>query len=248
MKMTVRTAAIRLAAIAVFGVFAPVAHAISFQIDEFLAPPTGQAISVSGVGTGSNTMAGLAGVVGGVRSMDLNVTGSAWDLTSSLAEVSWGPGSLSFSNDSGQNAVGTVTWDQGGLGLGGVDITLGGVCQYLEARVLASDQDLGFRIDITETAAAGGSTAWWSTNLGAGPSDVSQLLSGFTNASSVDFTRVDEIVLTLSGPTAQDGTIDLLGVTDSHVPEPLTVTGIILGVGTLCGYLRRRRATSPPGV
>ena len=245
--MLIKAAAITVAAMAVLSMSGPAAHAVSFQIDPFSTPPAGQAIDVSGTGTASSTMTGLAGVVGGARSMHLNVTGSAWDLVSSLAQVSWGPGSLSFSNDSGQDAVGTVTWDQNGLGLGGVDITLGGACQYLQARILASDLNLGFRVDITETAAAGGSTAWWSTNLGAGPSDIFQLLSGFTNAGAVDFTKVDKIALTLSGPTAQDGTIDLLEVTDTPVPEPLTIGGIALGVGALCSYVRRRRASSSCG-
>jgi hypothetical protein len=230
-----------------FGMFAPVAHADSFTIDDFLVPPGGQSVVVPGVGSSSNTATGLAGVVGGARTLELNVTTSNYGLNSRLTVTPDLPGTLSLSNDSGQVGEGKVTWDASGAGLGGVDITLGGAVSYLQSHVLFSDQDLGFRIDITETAAAGGSTAYWSTNLGLGPSTVFQSLSSFTNAGAVDFTKVDKIVLTLSGPAAQDGTIDLLEITDNPVPEPITLGGIALGVGALCGYIRRRMAFSRCG-
>ena len=247
MRATARTVVVALATIAIFTTFAPVAHATSFLIDHFVVPPGGQSVLVHSVGSGSKTVTGLAGVVGGARTLDLNVTTSTYGLYSSLAEVSTVGGSLSLSNDSGQVGEGKVTWDASGAGLGGVDITLGGAVSYLQSHVLFSDQDLGFRIDITETAAAGGSTAYWSTNLGLGPSTVFQSLSSFTNAGAVDFTKVDKIVLTLSGPAAQDGTIDLLEITDNPVPEPITLGGIALGVGALCGYIRRRTAFSRCG-
>jgi len=226
---TARTVSVTVAVLVMFGIFAPVAHADSFTIDDFLVPPGGQSVVVPGVGSSSNTATGLAGVVGGARTLELNVTTSNYGLNSRLTVTPDLPGTLSLSNDSGQVGEGKVTWDANGAGLGGVDITLGGVQSYLQAKILFSDQNLGFRVDITETAAAGGATAYWSANLGQGVSYVNQLLSSFTNAGAVDFTKVDKIVLTLSGPTAQDGTMDLLEVTSTPVPEPAMLSLLALG-------------------
>jgi hypothetical protein len=225
---------------------APTVHAASFTIDHFTQPNTGQALSITGTGTQSNTTTGLVGVVGGSRTMQISVASSAFGLSSSLNVNPAGVGTLSLGNDSGQNGVGTITWDANGAGLGGVDITNGGLLPFVQATILASDLNLGFRVDVTETAAAGGSTAFWSTNLGPGVSFVNQALASFTNAGAVDFTKVNKIVLTLSGPVAQDATIDLMEVTNSPggVPEPLTLLGVFAGMSGLGAYIRRRRASA----
>jgi len=156
-----------------------------------------------------------------------------------------GTGTLSLGNDSGQNGVGTITWDANGAGLGGVDLTNGGTLPYLQSKILASDLDLGYSVYITETADEGGSTAFWTTNLGPGVSYVNELLANFTNSANVNFEKVDKIVLTMSGPIAQDATLDLLEVTNTRggsVPEPLTLLGVFAGVSGVGAYIRRRRA------
>jgi len=239
-KKTIAT----LVALAALGVLAPTVQAVSFMIDDFTQPNTGQSVSVTGVGSAGNTTTGLVGVVGGSRTMQVSVITSSFGLSSSLNMNATPPGTLSLGNDSGQNGVGTITWDANGAGLGGLDITNGGLLPYLQSKILASDLDLGFRADITETAAAGGSTASWTTNLGPGVSFVNQLLTSFTNAGAVDFTQVDKIVLTLSGPFAQDATLDLMEVTNTPggaVPEPLTLLGLFAGVSGVGAYIRRRR-------
>ncbi len=225
-----------LVVLATLGVLAPTVHAAPFTIDHFTQPNTGQAVSVTGIGSAFNTTTGLAGVVGGSRTLQVDVTASAYGQSSSLVVSPASPGALSLGNDSGQVGVGTVTWDANGAGLGGVDITNGSILPIFQATILFSDLNLGFRVDITETAGAGGSTAFWSTNLGSGPSLVNQSLASFTNAGAVDFTKVDKIVLTMSGPLAQDATLDLVEV----VPEPVTMS--MLGLGGLALLLRRRRA------
>jgi hypothetical protein len=68
-------------------------------------------------------------------------------------------------------------------------------------------------------------------------SSVNELLTNFTNAANVNFAQVDKIVLTMSGPSAQDATLGLLEVT-TDTPEPLTMSLLALGGLTM---LRRRK-------
>ena len=228
-----------LAAVATCLTLSTMAFATSFIIDDFVAPPAGQSIFVANTGTaGPDTVTGLTGAVGGARTLGINVTSSQHKLNSTLTVTPDAPGTLSFSNDSGQNAIATVLWDAGGLGLGGVDLTNGGTLPYLQTKIIDSDLNVGFRIDITEIVSAGGATAYWESNLGPGITFVYQVLSSFTNASNVDFTQVDSILLTLTGPDAQDSTLDMLEITNTPVPEPASLA--LIGLGSLA-MLRRRR-------
>lgn len=219
-------------------------QAVSFVIDDFVVPPGGQSVNIVGTGVSApNTATGLAGVLGGSRTMQNTVFTSTFGLSSQVIVSPLSPGTLSFSNDSGQDATATVLWDANGAGLGGVDLTSGGLLSKFQTKVLASDLNVGLRIDITETAAAGGSNAFWSANLGPGVTFVSELLANFTGAASVDFTQVNRIMLTLNGPLAQDSTIDLLEITSSssQVPEPVTAGLGMMGLAALGLVAARRR-------
>jgi len=237
MKKTLTTIAV----LALCLMFSPMVYAgpiTEFIIDNFTQPGTAYSVYRSDIGlSGVSTVTGLptSDVVGGVRTMQINVTSTSGNY-STLTVNPAATGTLSFSNDSGQNSTAMITWDANGAGLGGVDITNGGTLLYLQADILASDLNLGFRVDITELG-GGGDTAYWSTSLGSGASVVNQALSGFTNAGAVDFTEVNKIVLTLTGPVAQDGMLDVLKVT---TPEPATMA--LLAFGSLGLLVRRKRS------
>jgi hypothetical protein len=228
--------------LATLGVLAPTILADTFIIDGFSQPsPVGQSVSVTQTGSLSDTQTGLAGVVGGARKVQIDATGNASNISSLIVDPST-PGTLSFNNGAGQNATGTITWNNDTAGLGGVDLGSVGANPYLQAHILSSDLNLGFRVEITETNTGlgghNGDMAYWSINLGSGVSYVNQALSSFTNAGNVDFTQVDKIVLILSGPNAEDGMLDLLEVTNTPAPEPATLS--LLALGGLA-MLRRRK-------
>ena len=218
---------------------APTAQAALFIIDNF---DTGaQQATQTNVGTSSvSTVSGLltSDTVGAARSLQVQVTASD-GLVSKLNGVT-SVGRMLFSNDNGNTGIGTITWDANGAGLGGVDI-VPDTNPFFQAWVHDSDLGVIMNIAITDT---GNDTATYQASLASGAQFVNKALADFTNAGNVDFNSVDKIVMTLSGPSAQDCSIDLVGITTTPAPEPTTM--VLLGIGGVCAlgarYRRRSRA------
>lgn len=226
---------------------APETNAVT--IDDF-TQTADQQVLISGIGGPTSITQALipaVNTIGTSRELKLQVVGSSSGGDSKLkANIAFNV--ANYANDPGNSSIGKLIYDANGFGLGGVDVTDSGASQFFQAVILTSDVNAGFQVEITETAVAGGQTATFATSLGAGASFISQLLTSFTNGGIVDFTQVNKIVITLTGPEAQDTTIQLLETTGTPgvVPEPSTYALGIIGLSGIAGFamIRRRRSAA----
>jgi hypothetical protein len=191
---------------------------------------------------GPDTAATAAGeAIGDFRTIELTSVVGA--LSASLDTNPGGVQLLALSNDVGVSSEALVTWDAGGAGLGGVDLTQGGASPFLSLDIVSIDQgNVDLLITITDVAAAGGDSATWSA-IGLGVGVKQRQLALFTNAINVDFTQVDKITLEITADVASDLSLDSI-FTSGQIPEPSTV--VLLGIGILgvLGVSYRRRKNS----
>ena len=179
-----------------------------------------------------------AGAIGGSRTLQVLPGASGTEL-----EVQ--SGVLGHS----QSALGTggsskTTWDANGLGLGGVDLTDGGVDDAIMFEILSidvGDVDVTFMVQDT----AGGSASVTSVGLVAGSETVPY--TDFVGA--VDFTDIDVIMLQIDAVGTSDLLLDLLATADTITPPPPPTTGVpepvsatlgLMGLGALAHATRRR--------
>jgi hypothetical protein len=128
-------------------------------IDLFTDPAVGQSVATSTIGAPvSNQSGAFPSIVGGYRDLSIQKTFDNVGLaTDGESKLTAGGGVLQLDNATGNKSIGVVTWDgvnnagPGGtavntLGLGGVDMTVGGADRFL-ADIIAAD--LGFDYKIT---------------------------------------------------------------------------------------------------
>jgi hypothetical protein len=202
--------------------------------------------AISGVGGAvppviSSTVAATE-AVGGFRTLELvEVLGPGGTLSSSLVVDAGGVTDfLSYSNDSSTSSDAHVIWDANGTGLGGVDLTDGGLSSYLSLEIL--DIDFGgidMEFDITDTSANTASIMIDDAAIG-----IHQVVfSDFTNFGGTDFEMIDSITLHLHGAQAKDLDLDFVFTSGEITPIPEPSTIILLGLGGLgmLGYAWRSR-------
>jgi hypothetical protein len=151
-------------------------------------------------------------------------------------------GVLSFSTDALTTGSGRLTYNGGGAGLGGADITGGLTDPYFGFEVLSVD--LG-GIELTVTVSDG--TISDSATLELGGVGVSQLaFSAFSG--SADFTSIEGVELDINVPiSGGDLTLDSF-FTSGHItpviPEPstLAIWGVLGGLGLIAARRRRKAA------
>lgn len=217
-------------------------------------------------------------ILGGYRDLWVSaLSGADNDAGEELgAKIGVAGGQLRFSNDTGVAGVGEVQWDGNDnssaiatSGLGGIDLTLGGIMDTFELTTIFSDQDWVFEITMYTDAAN-----WTKVSLDAnsvGPSGTyasphisyipfsaftNDLLCGSYNAApgvnaitcggtGADVTNLGALVARLNTgdvTASQDPTISIDLQLDSirTVPEPGVLA--LMGMGLMAaGFASRRR-------
>jgi hypothetical protein len=197
-------------------------------IDSFDEAQAG--IAIAG-GSGSSVLAGLSEVIGGERELSLTVNSNTG---SQLASLNVSDGLLNFNNGTGVDSTAMVTWD--GIasgGLGGEDVTNGGLSFAIVVNVVAADLGGMIRLDIEDTGAG---SAFVTQAIGPG---AGAFVLPFASFAGVNFGALDLVKLTITGPDALDVSIDFIET--SQVPEPSTMLLSGLALLALGGLSRLRR-------
>jgi hypothetical protein len=206
-------------------------------LDSFSVGP--QSITIQS-GTSNNTAAGLptTSVIGGTRLLSLAVSGNPLNLNASAAVIP-SASLFSLSNDTLVTSTATITYNAGGAGLGGINLSTAG--SQFTFNVLAAD--LSVALGVTATDLAGHSAT--SNQIGLSTGNVS---FGFSSFAGVDFTQINSIVVTSTGPNSADFATNFFGVTGTvAVPEPPSAVLTALGFAGLMGFgwHRHRRVATP---
>lgn len=212
------------------------ANAVPFVIDHFDAADNGFATEPSGVVT---TTTSDAGILGGSRTNNVSAPDN-FDATSGQ-NITWTTGGaqdqLVVSNGAGVQGILNLVWDASGSGLNGgagVDISVGGLNNFIRVNVLSID--LTTTVSFTLVDAATNSFTTGAALFG-GPGVFLVPLADFVG---VDATQVTSIQMTLTGATAWDGVFDLIE-TGTNLPTPAPVALLGLGLAAL-GLKRRKNA------
>jgi|GEM_PF-1263768 len=154
------------------------------------------------------------------------------------------PNALSVAHDPGESSVTSVTWGLAG-GLGGLDLTDGGVSNALLIDIGFIDTNVNITFKVKETnnqpgtgtPNIGDTATLTLNNLGVGVSTF--LFSSFTNFNIVNFESVGRIVMEINGGIGSDLVLNL--VETNELPEPSSL--VLMGLG-LAGFsfLRKRKS------
>ena len=211
-------------------------------IEGFDTPQQVGATEIGGIVSASQISG--ADILGGFRDLEID-SNATLPLEARLAATA---GVLRFSNATGVQSTGYVTWDGDDdpttvttTGLGGFDITAGSATGIFVNINSADLPGLELTFTIFDTA---GVTSSLTKSYGTITSQVTDSFLYADFIGSANFTDVGAIQLQLAGPTALDAEIDLITIGDPIVPTaaptPNTLAMLIPLVGLLTIRLRRR--------
>jgi hypothetical protein len=201
-------------------------------IDHFTEGPLNYTLDgTSGPMGRTDTQTGLSSVLGNTRVVAVLLTVTNDGNTCHVNLNTTGTGSFSVNNDDGVDDCVTITYP-GGVGV------LDGAGLFLHFR---SADLAGATIMFTATA---NSKTGSSTQTGVvGPLTYFFDFGGFNGGLvPTDFTSgggVTNLVLRIESVNAEDYTLD--DISTGEIPEPLTMLGMFLGLGSVGAYIRKRR-------
>lgn len=182
--------------------------------------------------------------IGGQR--EFSVTSSS--NRPSATQLSTSDGYLDFNNAARATGTGIITWNGiGNIGLGGFDLTSGGVNDAVFLDVIFADANVNLAFEVTDTSGATSSFDYL----------ISEVLEGQLGFAyddfdgNADFTSIDSISLALVGLSqAADVTLDVVYFDelnpggDTPAPVPLPASLLLLGPAVLglAAIKRRRRS------
>ena len=214
--------------------FAGTAQAI-LNIDTFNTGSTAL-VANSGTPVSNQVLPGqpVLDVIGGVRETTVNYQAGPLSVR---ADINPPFGTLGLSSDTDTTGLFELTYDAGGAGLGGIDVTEGGTSTGFVVFFIAADAGAATTVTLTDT---GGDTLT-RTLLTGGPGFL--FFNYATFAGIGDVTDVNRIDFQIQGQVDGDYQIDLIQSRQppNDVPEPITATLSLLGLGVL-GMATRRRA------
>lgn len=215
-----------------------VSNAHALLIDSF---DDSQEFSRTTLGSTSDFISG-PGILGGER--DVRITVTATNGVNSL-HINGGPGYFSHSQGSLVKGRTLLQWDGSDAsmsvaspGLGGVDLTEGGINDRIRLRIVENDLPAPLKFTIYDTTGAS-STA--TLGLPGGVLSPTDKYLYFTAFSGVDLSSVKAIEMLIDGSAVSglDVTLDFIETT--HAPEPGTWMLLGSGLVGLIGYGWRRK-------
>ena len=226
------------------GVLAIAGGAQAIMIDDF---DIGPGMVDSDLSPGPTNFAAVGSAIGGSRTLEILGFPGDGNPTSEGAEleVSVPPGQLGHSQDAfAPGGRSKVTWDANGGGLGGEDLTDGGLANGIMVDLISIDVGM---VDVTLMVedTVGGASSLVLSPLAAGPN--SFFFADFIG--DADFSDADVIMLQIDAEATSDLVLDLLETIDvppppgprEGIPEPISSTLALMGLSTLAVATKRRR-------
>jgi hypothetical protein len=231
----------KLLPLAVLGALAA-SNAQALVIDTF--DDTAQQVIASppGIPVPQSDLAAAPEAVGGSRNIAITAASGLVQATANTAPTA---GAYSHSNASGVTGTSEITWDNAGGGLGGLDLTDGGLSDALQLVITSIDQgDVTLAFEVIDT----NSNASTLTLAGLGIGTHFFFLTDFVG--TADLTIAASIKLTVNAGEASDLTLDLVRTNErppDSVPEIDAAAGtgaiaLLGGMVALRTERRRRRA------
>ncbi len=213
-------------------------QARAMVIDNFDSGPG--VVSSDGIAGPLNLPA--AGALGGSRTLQILGFPTDADPVSDGAalEVATPPNATGHSQNAfAPGGRSMITWDANGAGLGGLDLTDGGLSNGIKFDLLSIDVgSVDATVKVVDTSAAEATLAVSDLMMGSNHFMFADFLG------SVDFAAVDAVMLVIDADKNSDLRIDLIQTIDvapSGVPEPMNAVLSGMALGTLAHATRRRR-------